>query len=168
MAGKLTFNRRYAEFDKEVRDFEKSDDVGYVVTQFLWWEGAPYYPIGALMDADIGAIWLGEDDPQSSDVIDLIFRMRPFDPASNIYEFEIVMRNGVEPFYAGYAVGSEMTVTDEVTNFHRVLVTQFDGAEFRYVFNPAIGQYQLDESLVVEGPASELAAKVRRAHKRRR
>lgn len=168
MAGTLNFNRRFAKFDKKTRDFEKSDDVGYVVTQFLWWEGAPYYPIGALIDADVSAVWLGEDEPQSSEVIDLIFRMRPFDEASNIHEFEIVMRNGVEPFYAGFAIGSELAVTDEIINFHRVLVTQFEGAELRYVFNPAIGQYQLDESLVVEGPASALASKVRKARKRRR
>ena len=53
MAGTLKFDREYSDFGPKIRAFEKADDVGYVVTEFLWYDNAPFYPIGDLMESPI-------------------------------------------------------------------------------------------------------------------
>lgn len=143
MAGQLQFNRDYAAFGAQVRDFEKSDDVGYVVSEFLWYDGYPFYPVGALIEAQINAVWLGAGEAPDTSKIDLIFRMRSFeDPDAGPFFFEIVLRDGDFSIYGGYAIGSALSVTDEIVNGHRVLESEFHGESLRYTFDPAAGQYR--------------------------
>ena len=76
MAGTVQFNRDYAVFGKDVKPYEKADDVGTVVSQIVCtWS----YPIGALINAKISGIWLGEGEKPAGDVenIDLLFKMAP-------------------------------------------------------------------------------------------
>src|SRR5690349_14760992 len=89
MVGTISFNRDYAAFGSQVRPFEKSDDVGIVVSEFLWYDGLPFYPIGALIDAKISSAWLGEGEAPSGDTadLDLIFKM-----GGDFGYFEIILR----------------------------------------------------------------------------
>lgn len=49
MAGQVKFTRDYLAWGSQVKTYEKSDDVGVVVSDFMWFEGYPFYPIGALV-----------------------------------------------------------------------------------------------------------------------
>ena len=162
MAGTLQFNRKYAEFGSRIRDFEKDDEVGFVVSEFLWYDGAPFYPVGAVIDAHVSAVWLGEGDAPTEDLIDLVFRMRP-SPNQDFTLYEIVLRDQGGAFYGGWVFGDNLRVTDEVVNGHRVLETDDLGATARFVFVPTQGQYQYDGS-----PIRATTARARSIAKRRR
>ena len=147
MAGTIQFNRDYAAFGSQVKPYEKADDVGLVVTEFLclW-----FYPIGALVNAKISAIWLGEGEKPAGDTenIDLLFKMgssgEPF--------IEIILRStGNPPVYGGWVAGDSVDVTDEIVNGQRVLVTTLEGSKLRW-------EYTLDADpfpqYVLVGPAA--------------
>jgi hypothetical protein len=133
----VAFNRDYAAFGPDVRPYEKADDVGMVVTEFLWWAGAPLYPIGALIKSKISSAWLGEGEPRNGDEtnLDLIFKM------SGYKLFEIVLRSDAGTSYGGWCYGDSLEVTNEIVAGHRVLIATDEGARIRYEFDPGVGQY---------------------------
>ncbi len=163
MAGELQFNRDYAAFGNQVRAFEKDDDVGLIVTELLWFENSPFYPVGAIIDAQITSVWLGEGDAPSTEDIDLIFRMRKFDEGDDFHFYEIVLRADNAAFYGGWVFGDKLSVSDEVVNGHRVLNTEDLGDKLRFVFEPNVSRYQLDAS-----PLRSSTARIRRIVKTRR
>lgn len=144
MAGQIQFNRTYAQFGAQVKEYEKSDDVGFVVTEFLWFEGFPFYPISSLIDAKITGIWLGEGERPAADTnnIDLIFKMAGM--GEGLYE--IVLRSDDGTFYGGWFFGDTLEVTDEIVAGHRVVIGSSGGEHFRFEFDPSIGQYRLVET----------------------
>jgi len=151
MAGTINFTRDFAEWGPKIRNFERKDDVGYVYTELLSFNGAPYYPVGSLMTGLLSSIWLGEGEASSDDDLDLIIRMPPVehDAPDNYYFYEIVMRGETAPFYAGFVDGNNVRILDEIVNGHRVLETEFDGSKWRFIFVPGIGngagQYQFEQ-----------------------
>ncbi|WP_299289059.1 hypothetical protein [uncultured Tateyamaria sp.] len=162
MSGTLQFNREFAEFGPQVRNFEKADDVGFVVTELLWDGGAPFYAIGELMDARINATPLGEGDPASEELIDLVLRF-PTRGEGDGFWFEIVLRVEGGAAYAGWIFGEELAVTDEIVNGHRVLEASAGGTTLRYVYDLMSGRYSLDPTAV-----NLATADARRIAKRRR
>ena len=162
MSGTLKFDREYAEFAPQVRDFERADDVGLVVTEFLWDEGAPFYAIGELMEARINAVPLGDGDPSSEELIDLVFRM-PAKWSGGGFYYEIVLRVEGGAVYAGWIFGETLRVGDDVVNGHRVLETDVGGETLRFVYNLSSGRYQLDPPMMNVATLS-----ARRIAKRRR
>lgn len=169
MAGEIKFRRDFAEFGSEVRPFERDDDVGYVVTELMFYEGYPYYPANALMDAKLSSTWLGDGEAMDEASLDLILRFEPSYPEApdNYYFFEIVMRGDGFSYYGGFCDGSNLRVTDEVKNGHRVIETDFEGDVWRWVFTPGVGngpgQYRFEQIL-----GSSTANSVRRRGKRSR
>jgi hypothetical protein len=161
MAGTLKFNREFAEFGPQIRNFEKADDVGLVVTEFMWDGGVPFYSIGNLMGARINAVPLGDGDPPSEELIDLVFRM-PTGVEGSFY-YEIVLRVEGGAAYAGWLFGETVSVRDEVVNGHRVLETIAGGETLRYTYDLQSGRYLLDPSTL-----TMTTAPARRIAKRRR
>ena len=161
MSGTLNFNREYGDFGPQVRGFEKADDVGFVVTEFLWFEGRPFYPIGALMNARISAVPLGDGDPPSEELIDLVFRM----PTSIAHEFwyEIVLRVEGGAAYGGFIFGETLSVRDEVVNGHRVLEAGFSGATQRFAYDLVTGTYRLDPATMTMPTAT--ARRIAKRHR---
>jgi hypothetical protein len=132
MAGNIQFKRDYAAFGSKVRPFEKSDDVGSVLSWILG-EWSVLYPVGALVHAKISAIYLGKGEKPAGDVdnIDLIFKMAQ----SGAGYFEIILRSkGNPPIYGGWAVGESLEVTDEIINGHRVLIAKSGPDKLRYEY----------------------------------
>lgn len=163
----VSFNRDFAEFGNKVRPFERANDVGYVVTELMWYEGWPYYPTDALMDATITSLWLGEGEPKTEESIDLVLRFSPpeHDAPENYYFFEIIIRGEGEAYYGGFCDGTSMHATDEIVNGHRVIETEFEGSVSRWVYTPGDGsgpgQYKIQQLL-----GSPSSASVRRRGKR--
>jgi hypothetical protein len=150
MAGNIQFKRDYAAFGSKVRPFEKSDDVGSLLSWILgtW---LFIYPVGALVNAKISGIYLGKGEKPAGDVdnLDLIFKMAQ--PGAGY--FEIILRSkGNPPVYGGWAVGESLEVTDEIVNGHRVLIAKTGTEKLRY-------EYTLgDPSGLNLGPMYALAA----------
>ena len=153
MAGQIQFNRTYAQFGAQVKEYEKSDDVGFVVTEFLWFEGFPFYPISSLIDAKITGIWLGEGERPAADTnnIDLIFKMAGM--GEGLYEIGIRVEGDKADlgsddgtFYGGWYFGDTLEVTDDIVAGHRVVIGSSGGEHFRFEFDPSIGQYRLVET----------------------
>ncbi|TYC65783.1 hypothetical protein FMN63_25800 [Stappia sp. BW2] len=121
MSGKISFRRNYAAYGDNVRPFERANDIGSVITEFLWYEGAPFYPFGDLVSATISSVWLGAGEPTKDDEdnLDLVFKM-PESDGGNF--FEIVLRSSGGTSYGGWAWGQDLEVTDTVVSGHRVLV----------------------------------------------
>lgn len=85
MSGKISFRRTYAGYGDNVRPFERANDIGSVITEFLWYEGSPFYPLGDLISANISSVWLGAGEPTKDDEdnLDLVFKM----PESDVGQF---------------------------------------------------------------------------------
>jgi hypothetical protein len=134
------------------------------VSEFLWYDGWPFYPIGALVDAKISSVWLGEGEALGGEEanLDLIFKMRD---AGGFSFFEIVLRTQLGPVYGGFAGGQSLEVTDEIVNGHRVLIAHRDGVRDRFEYDLNEGLYLYTE-ILGEGNArtslsSRLLKKVR-------
>src|SRR6218665_3349035 len=78
MTTSLIFNRAYLAFSTQAEPYQRADDVGYAITEFMWFHGKPFYPIGALACAQVASVRLsqGDFDALDEDNIDLVFRMR--------------------------------------------------------------------------------------------
>ncbi len=156
MAGEIRFDRGYAAFQDRVREFERAPDVGYIVTEFMQYNGQPYYPIDAVIESNISSVWLGEGEPEDTSTLDILFRLIPqeHDAPVEYYFYEIVMRGGVRPYYAGFVDGSSLSITDEIVNGHRVIETDFEGNTFRWTYQSGFGngpgQYRMSQ--VIGGP----------------
>lgn len=135
MTGQNKFNRTYATYGPDVRDFEKDTDVSTVLTDILC---AWSYPASALIGCQFSAQWLGDGErPENKpETLDLIFEM------CGTGFLEIVVRgSGNSPQYGGWLVaGPVIDVRDEIANGYRVIVvTQADGTLIRHEFTPGFG-----------------------------
>lgn len=149
MSGQLQFKRGYAAFGSQVRPFEMDDSVGFVVTEFSTQEGYSFYPIGAIIQAEITTAWLGEGERLPNP--DIIFKMREDYPF-----FEIVLRSEAKAWWGGSIYGQALEVTDEIVAGHRVLIATTDGVEDRYEYNPRVGQYMCESGRVKKPMATVL------------
>ena len=126
---------------------------GYEVNELVIYEGYPYYPANALMDAKLSSIWLGNVEVKDEANLDLILRFKPSYPKApdNCYFFEIIMRRDGCSYYGGFCDGSELRITDEVKNGHRVIETDFEGNVWRWIFTSGVGngpgQYRFEQIL---------------------
>ncbi|MFT6024341.1 MAG: hypothetical protein ACI9PY_002466 [Ascidiaceihabitans sp.] len=143
MSGKLKIDRVFAEFETNVRDFEKSDDILDILTGLI---AELHQNMGAYIGGKFVSVWLGEGerDTGKSENLDLIFVNQDDD------FFDIILRqHGALPISGGTLSPAEtVTVTHDIVNGYRALVTvDADGYETRYEFDGA--RYV---------PVSELAA----------
>lgn len=144
MAGKLKFNREYASFGNKVRPFEKSAEVGKVLLWILN-EWPSLYPLSALINSKISAIYLGKGEKTAGDIdnLDLIFKMAE----SGAGIFEIILRSeGHLPVYGGWAVGDTLEVTDEIVNGHRVLIGKIGSEKLRHEYRLDVHMYALADA----------------------
>lgn len=168
MAGVLKFNRGYAEFGANIRDFEKTNDVGMIVTEFLWYYQRPFYPIASIVDSKITSVWLGEDEPKGKESLDLIFRMAQFEEPDGFDLYEIVLRGDAKTAYGGWVAGKNLRVSDDIVNGHRVLETENDGYLERYTYSLMDQKYHLTEIFDTGGSALDKTTHIRRQKKLRR
>lgn len=143
MAGMVRFNRSYADYGDQVRQFEKTIQIGDVITEFLWYGGSPYYSANQLINSKISSVWLGEGERPDNDPnnLDLIFRMDPLSPDSWT-DFEVILRNNGNPVYGGFFFGAEIFVTDVIVAGHRAVDGIFGNERYRFEFDPATSQYR--------------------------
>jgi hypothetical protein len=95
------------------------------------WPGL--YPVGALVNAKISAIYLGQGEKPAGDVDDLDLISKMAQPGDGF--FEIVLRSkGNAPVYGGWAYGESLEVTDEIVNGHRVLIAKLGAQKRRYEY----------------------------------
>jgi len=144
MTGNLIFNRNYMTFTLHTEPYQRADDVGYAVTEFMWFDGRPFYPIGALTDARIAYLRLsdGPFDEGDEDNLDLIFQMRE---AGGGHFFEVVLRSNTGTSYAGWLWGQDVEVLDEIVANHRVLLVDCNGSKMRYEYSLSQGRYKCDD-----------------------
>lgn len=160
MSGTVQFNRDFAEWGPQVNPWEKTDDVGFVISEILY----SYYPVGALMTAKISGNWLGEGEKPANDpeTLDLMLKMRgPYG-----YDFiEIILRStSFSPFHAGYLDGGDVEITDTLVNGHRVLISTDGQFKYRYEFDGS--HYSLAGVLTLAGEATNSVAAWRSSTKR--
>jgi hypothetical protein len=128
MADTVHFNRDYAAFGSEVKAYEKADDVGLVISEIIC---EFLFPVRALINAKISGIWLGEGEKPANDTenIDLLFKeAKPQEPYIDI----ILRSTGNSPVYGGWVAGQTLQVTNEIVNGYRVLLTMWDGEQWRW------------------------------------
>lgn len=130
-------------FTLHTEPYQRADDVGYAVTEFMWFDGKPFYPIGALADARIATLRLsaGAFDDGDEDNLDLIFQMRE---VGGGHFYEVILRSNTGTSYAGWLWGQELEVLDDVEANHRVLLVECNGSKIRYAYNDAQRRYMCD------------------------
>ncbi|MEL6167842.1 MAG: hypothetical protein AAFR35_04075 [Pseudomonadota bacterium] len=146
MSNTVTFDRTYADFGGEVREFEKAPEVIAAINVLMKeWP----YSIEDFLGARFTAEWLGSDQRPAKvrdlNDHDLIFEM------GDTGFYELVLRNDRgDSVYGGWLIGLEpVVVTDEVVHGHRVILTTLeDGTQQRHDYFPNLGY----------GPASGASA----------
>jgi hypothetical protein len=153
MTRPVIFNRTYLAFGADAEPYQRADDVGYAIAEFLWFDGRPFYPATALASAQIASVRLSECPSESlnDDNLDLIFRMREAGGGSF---FEIVLRSDGGTTYGGWLWGRSIQVLDELVNGHRVLEAILDTGEVRFEYCRTAGRYQGLGPLPVDKAAS--------------
>ncbi|WP_245519282.1 hypothetical protein [Neorhizobium sp. JUb45] len=149
MKSPLSFTRPYLAFSSMMEPYQRADDVGYVVTEFMSFKGRPYYPIGALTSARVTPVHLTARNPDEADEdnLDLIFRMRE---AEGGYFFEIVLRCSQGTRYGGWIWGYEIEILDEVVEGYHVLSTHDGKNSWRFTYCSQAECYRSQGSLPVE------------------
>jgi hypothetical protein len=144
-----SFDHSYLSFTSAAQPFVRADDVGFVVSEFMWFEGRPFYPIGALTNASVALARLsaGRYDERDEDNLDLIFQMREAEGGSF---FEIVLRSHHGTTYGGWAWGRDLVVLPNVVRGHRVLCTTYAEERIHFEFCEKSGQYRTTGSLPVQ------------------
>lgn len=128
MSGNLNFNRKFADYGPDTRDFERSRDVLKELTELVC---GVKQTIGAFIGAKFTSVWLHEGDATGiEDDLDLIF-INQEDGFLDI----VLRQNGV-PVYGGFLDPSvSVNVTDDVVNGLRVIIgTDESGNKTRYEF----------------------------------
>jgi hypothetical protein len=141
MVNFLKFNISYLTFTSNAQPFLRADDVGYAITEFMWFKGKPYYPMGALTEARIACLHLSSAfrDEFDEDNLDLVFLMRR--PEGGHF-FEVVLRSNHGTTYGGWLWGSNLEIVDEMVEGYHVLSTIHDGEPARFEFSRELGQYK--------------------------
>ena len=129
-------------------DLLERADVGLAITEFLFYKGRPFYPIGALKNAQVMEVWLGIGNIATQP--DLIFKMSHFeDQPTDFNLFEILLSSNQGAAYGGWIFGDRLTVTGEYHAGHHVIMTEFRGEVFHFQYYPSAGQYRcVDEDLM--------------------
>lgn len=145
----MVFARPYLTFSSTTAPYQRADDVGYIVTEFMSFKGRPYYPIGVLTSARVTSVHLTARDPEEGDEdnLDLLFRMRE---AEGGYFFEIVLRSSQGTRYGGWVWGYEIEVLDEVVQGYRVLLTHDGKKQWRFAYCCQAERYRSLDPLPVE------------------
>lgn len=149
MTARVTFKHSYMSFPSRTEPYQRADDVGYALSELLWHNGKPFYPVTALAEAKFACARLaqGRFDETDEDNIDLILQMRR---ATGGHFFEIILRNDEGTSYGGWAWGHDIALTDEIANGYRVLATHAAGNTFRFARDAATGRYACLDDLPVE------------------
>ena len=142
----IAFNSQYMMFDGRIEPYQRADDVGYAISEFLWFEGRPFYPAAALAQAKVAQVNLcalqpGEDN---QDNCDLIFQMPKADGG---HFFEIVMRSDIGTAYGGWAWGETLECLDQYVNGYRVLQARVNSTHLAFEYSTQCWRY---------GPTSKL------------
>lgn len=157
----LSFPHPYMAF-MQAEPYQCADDVGYVVTQFMFFEGSPFYPVSMLTSARVSPVHLSADaiEESNEDNLDLIFRMRE---VRNGYFFEIVLRSNEGTRYGGWLWGHDVGISDEIVGGYRVLVTSGANCRWRFEFCHHSGLYESKQPLPVEktSPISDFSGAAR-------
>ena len=145
-SGMTTFSHPYMVFDQLVEPYQRADDVGYIISEFMWFEGRPFYPISALANAKVTYTTLSDkpSDGFDEDNVDVIFRMPG---VSGGCFFEIVLRSDAGTFYGGWLWGQELEVLNEVINGYRVLLTRYEHNPIRFEFSEKERRYLATDHL---------------------
>lgn len=136
----MKFNDPCLTFASSAQPFLRADDVGYAMTEFMWFEGKPYYPMSALTDARVACVRLSAAlyEELDEDNLDLVFQMRG---PQGKHLFEIVLRSDYGTAYGGWLWGEDLEIADEFIDGYRVLTTTYDGLPARFEYNRELGQY---------------------------
>lgn len=145
----MQFNGSYLAFASSAPPFLRADDVGYAITEFMWFQGKPYYPMGALTDARVAYFHLSAAlrEETDEDNLDLVFQMRG--PQGGHF-FEIILRSDHGTTYGGWLWGSDLEILDEFVDGYRVLSTMYDGTPARFEYNRELGRYGIVGQAPVE------------------
>jgi hypothetical protein len=145
----IVFNSQYMMFDHSIEPYQRADDVGYAISEFLWFEGRPFYPATALAHAKVAQVNLctsaGREDSQ--DNCDLIFQMPKADGG---HFFEIVMRSDAGTTYGGWAWGEALECLDQYVNGYRVLKARINNAHEAFEYSVRCGQYEPRSKLSID------------------
>lgn len=143
----IAFNGSYMAFEPRTEPYQRADDVGYAVSEFMWFKGRPFYPVSALAHAKVAHARLSACDDEDEDNLDILFRM-PLVAGGHF--FEIVLRSNEGTSYGGWLWGEELEILNEVVNGYRVLAGKFDGRLIRFEYSKRSHRYQTAEPLPVE------------------
>lgn len=144
----LAFNSQYLVFDNRTDPFQRADDVGYVISEFLWFKGRPFYPVTALAQAKISEINLAASTCNGidEDNLDLIFRMPRSEGG---HYFEVILRSNEGTAYGGWAWGEELSFLDCFVNGYRVLAAYVEGHPVTFEYSARWKRYRPTSDLPV-------------------
>lgn len=141
MPSRLLFGKQYLSFGQQVEPYQRADDVGYAVTEFLWFEGRPFYPAGSLTHAAVASVRLSSSNTEEvdEDNLDLIFQMQDVDGG---HIFEVVLRSNEGTRYGGWLWGRDLELSHEVSDGYRLITANTERGQFRFAFCATSGQYR--------------------------
>lgn len=136
-------------FEPRIEPYQRADDVGYAVSEFMWFKGRPFYPVSALVHAKVAHARLSakKGDEEDEDNLDILFRM-PLVAGGHF--FEIVLRSNEGTSYGGWVWGEELEILNEFVNGYRVLAGKFDDRFIRFEYSKRFQGYRTIEPLPVE------------------
>lgn len=136
-------------FEPRTEPYQRADDVGYAVSEFMWFKGRPFYPVSALVHAKVAHARLSakKSDDQDEDNLDILFRMPV---VAGGHFFEIVLRSNEGTSYGGWLWGEELEILNEFVNGYRVLAGKFDDRLIRFEYSKRFQRYRTAEPLPVE------------------
>jgi hypothetical protein len=145
----IAFNGSYMAFEPRIEPYQRADDVGYAVSEFMWFKGRPFYPVSALVHAKVAHARLSakKGDEEDEDNLDILFRM-PLVAGGHF--FEIVLRSNEGTSYGGWVWGEELEILNEFVNGYRVLAGKFDDRFIRFEYSKRFQRYRTIEPLPVE------------------
>lgn len=142
----IAFNCHYMMFDGRIEPYQRADDVGYAISEFLWFDGRPFYPASALAQAKVAPVNLCslQVSEDNQDNCDLIFQMPKADGG---HFYEIVMRSDTGTDYGGWAWGETLECLDQYVNGYRVLRAHINNSQASFEYSSQCRRY---------GPTSKL------------
>lgn len=156
----IAFNSRYLVFDHRTEPYQRADDVGYVISEFLWFKGRPFYPVSALAQARINEANLAarEYNKDDEDNLDLIVRMPKSEGG---HYFEIILRSNEGTAYGGWAWGEELRYLDRFVNGYRVIATSIEGRTVTFEYSTRWHRYCTTSDLPVSKSVFQIERETR-------
>jgi hypothetical protein len=151
----IAFNSHYMMFDGRTEPYQRADDVGYAISEFLWFDGRPFYPASVLAQAKIAQVNLCalQASEDNQDNCDLIFQMPKADGG---HFFEIVMRSDAGTAYGGWAWGETLECLDQYVNGYRVLRARINNTYVAFEFSVQCWRYGPQSKLSVDKAALQI------------